>query len=132
MFKTLLLWYLILLSVSAVPTEIEKRARVTHIVEGTLYIPGTGACGFTNTVNDLVVALYPSAFIDYKGKNCGEKVKITNRQNGAVVMAIIADECQTCSTNGLGLSPAVFFALQEGSQQVGSGRLPVSWVTLPG
>ncbi|EIW67650.1 hypothetical protein M231_02654 [Tremella mesenterica] len=121
MFKTLLTFLFLITTTYANPI---------HNGQGTLYIPGPGACGLTNNVNEFVVSIYPAAFIDNNGKLCGTQVTIKNPQNGATAIATIVDECLKCSTNDLDLSPAVFFALQKGNTQVGSGRVPISWMRL--
>ncbi|RXK40016.1 hypothetical protein M231_02656 [Tremella mesenterica] len=107
--------------------ELEKR--IIHRGIGRFYIPGLGACGYQNGPKDYVVGIYASKFIEDRGGNCGQKVRITNVANGKTVVATTVDECQTCALDGLDISPPAFEAIND--DRIGDGTLEIDWSFLP-
>ncbi|GAA6012576.1 hypothetical protein JCM10207_009045 [Rhodosporidiobolus poonsookiae] len=79
--------------------------------EATYYLQQgvAGACGSTHSDSDKVIALQTSMY--GSGGYCGKTVTITNTANSKSVTATVADECPSCSTNGIDLSQATFEAI---------------------
>jgi len=95
---------------------------------GTFFTPTIGACGGTNSANDMVVALNhaqfdPSSPGGNSNKNtlCGTQVSITF--GGKSVVATIVDECPDCGFGALDMSPAVFKQLAN----LSVGVISVKW-----
>ncbi|RPD65943.1 hypothetical protein L226DRAFT_566434 [Lentinus tigrinus ALCF2SS1-7] len=103
---------------SATPAGIEKRSRTGR---GTWFEVGLGACGKTNKDSDKIIAI--SSNIYHGGKYCDKKVKIKNTANGKTATATVRDECPSCGSNDIDMSPSLF-------EELGSldeGVLKVSW-----
>ncbi|KDQ59809.1 hypothetical protein JAAARDRAFT_33392 [Jaapia argillacea MUCL 33604] len=91
--------------------------------QGTFYEPGLGACGFTNSASDFVVAIshilydsYQTASADpNKNPLCG--VGITATYNGKSVGVTVVDRCVSCAEGDLDFSPTAFSQLA--SQDLG-------------
>jgi len=106
---------------SPVPNTTALEKRITHVGRGTWYEPGLGACGFTDSASDPVLAIGQGRYGD--GGNCNQWVAITNTANGATAFGLTRDECESCSTEDLDMSPSLF-------QQLGNldqGVITVSW-----
>ncbi|KAI0373741.1 riboflavin aldehyde-forming enzyme [Pilatotrama ljubarskyi] len=97
---------------------IEKRSRVGR---GTWFNVGLGACGKTNKDSDKIIAI--SANIYNNGAHCDKKVKIKNTANGKTATAIVRDECPSCGSNDIDMSPSLFEELGD----LDTGVLKVSW-----
>ncbi|KAJ7622885.1 barwin-like endoglucanase [Mycena rosella] len=85
------------------PVELSVRpGSTTHSGDGTFYAPGLGACGKTNTANQLIVAVGHGIFDSYPGatanpnKNpiCGKTLKATF--GGKSVTVTVEDRCAGC------------------------------------
>ncbi|KAK0625461.1 RlpA-like double-psi beta-barrel-protein domain-containing protein-containing protein [Bombardia bombarda] len=94
----------------------------------THYDVGLGACGWTNSDSELVVALGAPRF-DPQTPNgnpnnnplCGRMIKVN--YGGKSVTAKVVDRCQACLFDDLDLSPAAFQALAD----LGLGRISGTW-----
>lgn len=79
----------------------------------TYYTPGLGACGFTNTEADHIVAIPEKIFDAYNNGNpnnnplCNKTVTITGK-NGQKYTAKIVDRCPGCTENDLDLTQSFF------------------------
>ncbi|KAH7926484.1 hypothetical protein BV22DRAFT_1009043 [Leucogyrophana mollusca] len=101
------------------PSVLAKR--VTHTGRGTWFNVGLGACGETNVNSDPIVAI--SSAIYGSGGNCGQWVHVTNTANGKSAYGMTRDECPSCSSGSLDMSPGLF-------EQIGdldTGVLEISW-----
>ncbi|KAJ7126027.1 barwin-like endoglucanase [Mycena epipterygia] len=87
---------------SAPPARFVARS-TTYSGDGTYYQPGLGACGVTNTADQLIVAVGHGVFDSYPGatpanpnKNpiCGKQLKAT--YNGKSVTVTVEDRCAGC------------------------------------
>ncbi|KAF8966890.1 riboflavine-aldehyde-forming enzyme [Flammula alnicola] len=87
--------------------------------DATFFAPGLGACGHTNTGNDLIVALNPTQYS--QGKNCGKNIEV--HYKGKSVRAKVVDLCPGCNSRSIDLSPAAFSRLA--NQDL--GRIHVTW-----
>lgn len=68
------------------------------MVQGTYFAVGLGACGWTNTDSDYIVAL---ASADYgSGAHCGKTISVS--ANGKTHSAQVVDKCPGCSSGDLG------------------------------
>lgn len=102
---------------------------IIDVVTGTVtyYNTGLGACGWTNTDSDYIVALPVGVWNELGGSVsngnvvCGHKLKVSNGQKAITVE--ITDQCPSCADTHLDLSPAAFQAL--GAEE--KGVLNVSW-----
>ncbi|TCD63245.1 hypothetical protein EIP91_005801 [Steccherinum ochraceum] len=105
----------------AVSSPVKSRAVAQHTGRGTWYDAGLGACGFTDSDSDPVVALSVG---DYgSGQNCNKWISITNTATGATAKGQIRDKCPGCPGDSIDMSPALF-------QQLGNldqGVLQVAW-----
>ncbi|KAI0692265.1 loosenin [Cytidiella melzeri] len=108
---------------NAAPAEV-------HHGDGTFYTPGLGACGWTNTESDLIVAVSHDFYDSYPGyaggnpnKNpvCGKKLTIS--YEGKTVTATAVDRCGGCKPDDVDMSPAVFNQLADPAK----GRIQVTW-----
>ncbi|KAI0632424.1 riboflavin aldehyde-forming enzyme [Trametes polyzona] len=97
---------------------LEKRARTGR---GTWFNVGLGACGKTNKDSDKIIAI--SSNIYSNGAHCDQKVKITNTANGNTATATVRDECPSCGSNDIDMSPSLFEELGD----LDTGVLKVSW-----
>lgn len=87
--------------------------------DATYYATGLGACGWTNTDDEHIVALNVA---DWTNEACGQYVDITG-PNG-VQKARIVDKCPGCASGDLDLSPSLFQAL---FGDLGIGRTTMTW-----
>ncbi|KAJ3553667.1 hypothetical protein NM688_g3485 [Phlebia brevispora] len=109
---------LCLAAASPVPEEtLEKRASG----RGTYFETGLGACGWTNTDSDKIIAVSSSIFDG--GKYCGQSIQITNTANGQVAYGTVADSCPGCGPGDLDMTPSLFEELGDLAQ----GVLPITW-----
>ncbi|KZT72375.1 hypothetical protein DAEQUDRAFT_763097 [Daedalea quercina L-15889] len=91
-------------------------AQILNSTDGTLFWfdPGLGACGFTNTSDQLVASVSADIFNSYPGATanpndnpiCQQNLTIT--YNGTSVTAPIVDYCPDCDDYWVGLSPVGF------------------------
>lgn len=91
--------------------------------QATYYAAGLGACGWTNSGSDFIVAMNAPEWNG--GSNCGKTVTITNTQNGNTQQAQIVDLCPGCSWGSLDMSTSLFSALNNGNMD--AGVFPISW-----
>lgn len=91
--------------------------------QATYYAAGLGACGWTNSGSDFIVAMNAPEWAG--GSHCGQTVTITNNQNGNVQTAQVADLCPGCSYGSLDMSTGLFSALNNGNMD--AGVFPISW-----
>lgn len=108
--------------VSAAPA-MDKR--VMHSGQATYYAVGLGACGWTNSDSEFVVALNQPQYERNNGGNCGQTLRICNEGNGNCQTATVVDECPGCADGSLDMSPALFSALNNGNMD--AGVFPISW-----
>ncbi|KAL6699204.1 expansin-like protein [Trichoderma pleuroticola] len=105
---------------SATPTEAEVRATSAHSGSVTWYNTGLGACGQTNSDNELVVAVSHSLYD--REHPCGRKIRVSYQGRSAVVTVV--DRCAGCAENDLDLSPAAFRAV---IGELDIGRTAATW-----
>lgn len=96
--------------------------------DGTYYNPYVGACGWTNTDDDLIVAIsqqrYNKEIVNGNSNNnplCGKKLRVS--YEGKSVDVKIVDSCPGCSENSLDLSPAAFSKIADKDL----GRIKIDW-----
>ncbi|GAC72559.1 hypothetical protein PANT_7d00162 [Moesziomyces antarcticus T-34] len=77
----------------------------------------TGACGWTNSGSDFIVAMNAPEWAG--GAHCGQTVTITNNKNGNTQTAQVADLCPGCSWGSLDMSTSLFSALNNGNMDDG-------------
>lgn len=93
----------------------------------TYFTPDLGACGWTNTESDFIVAVSAELFDIFGGgisngnPVCGHKIRI--HKNGKTVVATITDECPPCTQGSIDMSPALFSYLENPDV----GRTSVEW-----
>ncbi|KAK4685746.1 hypothetical protein P7C73_g4391, partial [Tremellales sp. Uapishka_1] len=127
-FKTLAALFVASASlVSAAPVEERStvEARTTHTGQATYFATGLGACGWWSQDTDMIVALNSAIYEENSGSNCGQGVWITNKATGATAYAVVTDECPTCDSGSLDMSPSLFSALSNGNMD--EGVFPISW-----
>ncbi|KAI3325943.1 RlpA-like double-psi beta-barrel-protein domain-containing protein-containing protein [Xylariaceae sp. AK1471] len=93
----------------------ERSASLTGDI--TYYEPGLGACGWTNSDSEYVVALSPS---QYSG-NCGKTITIT--KDGKKVGAKVVDLCPGCASGAIDVSSTTFKQLVD----LSVGRTTCTW-----
>ncbi|GJE91832.1 hypothetical protein PsYK624_079830 [Phanerochaete sordida] len=107
-----------ILAAPAEPRAADVNPSGTHTGDGTWFVPGLGACGFTNTGSDLIVAVGHELFDTFPGYNghnpntnpiCGRKITATFK--GKSVTVKVVDRCVACNTFDLDFSRAGFAAL---------------------
>ncbi|KAI3484163.1 hypothetical protein L1887_52869 [Cichorium endivia] len=91
--------------------------------QATYYAAGLGACGWTNSGSDFIVAMNAPEWAG--GAHCGQTVTITNNKNGNTQTAQVADLCPGCSWGSLDMSTSLFSALNNGNMD--DGVFPISW-----
>ncbi|KAM3082067.1 hypothetical protein ACMFMG_004519 [Clarireedia jacksonii] len=108
-------------AVSPNEPELVRRANAGDL---TYYDVGLGACGWTNTDSQMVVALSHGLMGTQSNgnPNCGKKIKVS--YGGKSVVVEVVDKCMGCNTYDLDLSPAAFSALAPES----AGRIKGTWV----
>jgi len=115
---------LCLLASSVIASPVEDEAtiekRVTHDGQATYYEVGLGACGYTDTDSEPVVAI--SHLIYGSGGNCNQWMQITNKATGISQYGKTRDECEGCAEYAIDLSPSLFKSLgvplSQGVQEV--------------
>ncbi|EIN12950.1 hypothetical protein PUNSTDRAFT_97936 [Punctularia strigosozonata HHB-11173 SS5] len=112
-------------AVSAAPTASNETEvldkRTTHTGQATYFYVGLGACGYTDTDDDAIIAI--SSDIYGSGGNCNQWIKITNTDNGNVAYGKTRDSCPGCDSTSLDLSPSLFKQLGD----LDDGVLPIKW-----
>ncbi|KAJ7908222.1 plant expansin [Mycena leptocephala] len=86
----------------SVPDTVETRSE-SHSGDGTYYTPGLGACGKTNTADQLIVAVGHGVFDSFPGATgnpnnnpiCGKKLRATYGTKSVVVT--VEDRCAGCA-----------------------------------
>lgn len=117
----------IFFTVLAAPLRLDETAKISlekrtsHTGEGTWFEVGTGACGYTDTDSDPIVAI--SAKIYGSGGNCNQWIHITNTDNGQSAYGKTRDECESCGSGSLDMSPGLFEELST----LDTGEIPISW-----
>ncbi|KAG1822569.1 RlpA-like double-psi beta-barrel-protein domain-containing protein-containing protein [Suillus subaureus] len=91
------------------------------LTKGTWFETGTGACGYTDSDDDPIVAI--SAEIYGSGGNCNQWIHITNTDNGQTAYGKTRDECESCGSGSLDMSPGLFEELST----LDTGEIPISW-----
>ncbi|KAI1270354.1 RlpA-like double-psi beta-barrel-protein domain-containing protein-containing protein [Xylariaceae sp. FL1019] len=104
-------------SALAAPTFTSSIANRSYTGDITYYEPGLGACGWTNSDSEDVVALSTA---DYDG-NCGKSITIT--KDGKTASAKVVDKCPSCASGSIDVSSTVFAQLAD----LSVGRTTVSW-----
>ncbi|KAI7903369.1 uncharacterized protein BX663DRAFT_508375 [Cokeromyces recurvatus] len=93
---------------------------------GTFYDIEThvSSCGKQNKNTDFVAALNSEQMGTggRRNPNCGKEVEITG-PSGKTIQVTIVDECKTCKSGSLDLSPAAFEEIGEFSH----GSIPIKW-----
>lgn len=101
----------------------------------TWFYTGLGACGWTNTSSDYIVAVSENLFDTwpgYAGTNsndnpiCGHQVSIV--YGDQTVVAQVVDRCTTCGERSLDLSEGAFEGLVPGGLDVGIVAMTWSWL----
>ena len=109
-----------------------------------------GACGAVHSNSDLIAAIcksnsssvaqmldpltfslaaltrwgsYPSG----SSPNCGRSIVVTNTNNGKTALVVVADLCPGCGENDLDLSIGAFSLIDDSSQGLADGILPIVW-----
>nr|VWO95507.1 N/A [Ganoderma boninense] len=89
-----------------------------------------GACGAVHSNNDFIAAIsltrwgsYPSG----SSPNCGRSIVVTNTNNGKTAIVVVADLCPGCGENDLDLSLGAFSLIDDSSQGLADGILPIVW-----
>ncbi|CAK9784790.1 hypothetical protein CC85DRAFT_285266 [Cutaneotrichosporon oleaginosum] len=88
--------------------------------DATYYAVGLGACGWTNTDSEMVVAMNAPDWA--AGKHCGQYVQITGPAGTAT--AKVVDLCPGCASGDLDMSPVLFEAV---IGDKGIGRAKMDW-----
>ncbi|EIW74044.1 plant expansin [Coniophora puteana RWD-64-598 SS2] len=87
----------------------------TQTGDGTFYTPGLGACGITNTEQDMIVAVSETlfdTFPGYTGTNpnnnpvCNQKISAT--YGSITINVTVTDRCTACALTDLDFTPAGF------------------------
>ncbi|WVR06669.1 hypothetical protein IAU60_003701 [Kwoniella sp. DSM 27419] len=84
--------------------------------QATYYDAGLGACGWTNSNDDFVVAVNSA---QYQGGNCGKQIWVWNPSTSTIAFPTIADECPTCAYGDLDMSTGLFGHLSNGNYDEG-------------
>ncbi|KAJ7328493.1 barwin-like endoglucanase [Mycena albidolilacea] len=101
------------------PVELYPR---TFSGDATFFDPGLGACGFTNTADQLIVAVGHGEFDSFPGAGpnpntnpiCGKQIQATS--GGRTVTATVVDRCAGCAgAADLDFSEAAFAQLADPS-----------------
>ncbi|KAK8858922.1 hypothetical protein IAR55_003153 [Kwoniella newhampshirensis] len=99
--------------VAAAPS-FEKRADSSGTA--TFFDAGLGACGWTNSNSDYIVAVNSN---QYDGSKCGNKIWLWNPSTQKMAFPTVADECPSCSHGDLDLSTGLFEFLSDGNMDEG-------------
>ncbi|KAH8904068.1 hypothetical protein BR93DRAFT_930684 [Coniochaeta sp. PMI_546] len=110
-----------------------------HTGDLTYYAPALGACGWTSSPDDAIVAVSHDVF-DAAGNGnsnpnanplCGRSIRVTRDQGGGrgnkSVDVVVVDRCVGCQPTDLDLSPSAFVVLADEAL----GRVVGSWAWLP-
>ncbi|PWN36084.1 uncharacterized protein FA14DRAFT_179448 [Meira miltonrushii] len=93
----------------------------------TYFTPDVGACGWSNTESDFIVAVSAELFqifgngISNGNPVCGHKIRIF--KNGKSAIATISDECPPCTQGSIDMTPALFKYFEDPDV----GRTSVTW-----
>jgi len=85
-----------------------------------------GACGTVHLDTDPIAALDVVLYGDtgVQSPHCGQKVQITNTENGKQVTVTVADACPSCnSANSIDLSVGAFTQIATEAE----GIVPITW-----
>ncbi|KAI9462228.1 RlpA-like double-psi beta-barrel-protein domain-containing protein-containing protein [Boletus coccyginus] len=107
------------LSVLAAPLPLDQSLAKRSSGQGTWFYDGLGACGYTNSGSDPIVAI--SSQIYGSGGYCNKWVSITS--NGKTVSAQVRDECPGCGPGDLDMSIGLF----EQFAALSVGVLSITW-----
>ncbi|KAN0059729.1 hypothetical protein ACQY0O_008301 [Thecaphora frezii] len=119
---------LLTLAVAAAGAVAAPLTKRSYSGQATYYAAGLGACGWSNTGSDFIVALDAPLWGTTSGQAsqyCGKQVVITNNQNGNTQTATISDLCPGCAYGSLDMSTSLFSALNNGNMD--AGVFPISW-----
>jgi len=110
--------------VFAAPIEVRTAISKRDIYDGqaTYYETGQGACGYTDSDSDPVVAVSQSIYGG--GGYCDRWMQITNTANGQSQYGKIRDECEGCGRYDIDLSSSLFQSL---GADLSQGMLQVEW-----
>lgn len=114
-------------SSSAAATSSSSSDTGTYSGDGTYYDVSLGACGWTNSDTELVVALsyelYDSVGTANPNNNpyCGKYINVY--RDGKTVQVKVVDRCTGCSYYSLDMSPSAYDQLGT----VEEGRIPITW-----
>ncbi|KAK1925923.1 RlpA-like double-psi beta-barrel-protein domain-containing protein-containing protein, partial [Papiliotrema laurentii] len=92
--------------------------------KATYYAVGLGACGWTNSDSEYVVAMNAP---QYSSGTCGQNIQITNPSTGKTQTAKIVDLCPGCSNGDLDMSPTLFSYLNDGNMDAGVFQMTWSY-----
>ncbi|KZT53569.1 hypothetical protein CALCODRAFT_501001 [Calocera cornea HHB12733] len=84
---------------------------------------GLGACGYTDTDADYLVALNEPQYTS--GDYCNRFLLVENAATGASAVAKVRDECPGCAWGSLDMSPDLFKALSSGG--LDEGVFDIKW-----
>lgn len=90
--------------------------------DATFYAVGLGACGWTNSDSEMVVAINAPDWA--AGKHCGQFVQITGP--AGTQTAKVVDLCPGCASGDLDMSPVLFEAVM-GSKDIGRAKMDWSF-----
>ncbi|KAF9065126.1 RlpA-like double-psi beta-barrel-protein domain-containing protein-containing protein [Rhodocollybia butyracea] len=103
-------------------TAVPLAKRQAFSGDGTFFVPGLGACGFTNTSSQLVAALGHIDFDSFGNPVCKRQVKASS--GGKSVTVEIVDRCAGCAGEfDLDFSETAFAVLAP----LSAGRIPITW-----
>ncbi|WVQ84226.1 hypothetical protein IAT38_006377 [Cryptococcus sp. DSM 104549] len=100
--KTILATLAALSVVSAAPS-VEKRDQ--NQGTATFFDAGLGACGWTNSASDYIVAVNSA---QYDSSKCGKKLWVWNPTTFKIAFPTVADECPSCDSGDLDMSNGLF------------------------
>ncbi|EIW81336.1 barwin-like endoglucanase [Coniophora puteana RWD-64-598 SS2] len=115
-----LLASLLLVLAVPLPNNVELNKR-DYWGQGTWFNVGEGACGDWNQNSDSIVAISSDIYGD--GGSCNQWVEVTNTQTGASAWGQIRDECPSCDSGSLDMSPGLFQKLGD----LSTGVLQIQW-----
>lgn len=105
----------------------------TYSGDGTYYEPYVGSCGWTNTIDDPIVAISAERYKEIMAKHnvanpnnnpvCGAKIKAWNPANGKSVVVKVVDSCPGCARDDLDLSHFAFDSIADHAL----GRFKLQW-----
>ncbi|EPQ27214.1 uncharacterized protein PFL1_05137 [Pseudozyma flocculosa PF-1] len=116
-----------------IPSDVRPLVGQTMTGRGTFYSAGLGACGKTNSDQDMIVAVSKDVFERFNPSDgnpnhnhlCGLRIKITYK--GKSAFATIEDECPTCPTTSLDMTKTLFEHFADPDQGVLNG---MQWTIL--